>query len=76
MMAMTGKVESLKQGWLDQPNGRSQGDLLITEPFKCRIAPHPFIQFIHQVQLAASGAELSVASLLSEETTGFGLLLR
>ncbi|SFD82719.1 2',3'-cyclic-nucleotide 2'-phosphodiesterase / 3'-nucleotidase [Paenibacillus catalpae] len=75
VMALTEEVERRTQEWLDQPIGRTEGKLLIEDPFECRKAPHPFVQFIHQVQIEATGAELSVAALLSEESRGFEAII-
>ncbi len=75
IMALTGETERKTQEWLDQPIGATEGDLSVSDPFECRSAPNPFIQFIHQVQLEATGAEISAAALLSEETKGFGSII-
>ncbi|MFD1954541.1 bifunctional metallophosphatase/5'-nucleotidase [Paenibacillus thailandensis] len=72
VMKLTGELERRTQSWLDEPIGRAEGDLRIDDPFACRLAAHPFISFVHQVQLAATGAELSNTALLSEEARGFG----
>lgn len=72
---LTGDMERMTQEWLDQPIGTAEGDLSVDDPFECRKAPHPFVQFIHQVQLEATGAEISAAALLSEECRGFGSVI-
>lgn len=71
LMAMTEPFEQSTQLWLDQPIGQVQGDMTITDSFQARIQKHPFIEFIQQVQLDVSGVDISVTSLLSNESQGF-----
>ncbi|MCK8486455.1 bifunctional metallophosphatase/5'-nucleotidase [Paenibacillus sp. MBLB2552] len=71
-------VESATQAWLDQPIGRVDGDMTIESPFTCRLADHPFMEFVNQVQMEAAGVNVSNAALLSEQSKGFagGITLR
>ncbi len=63
--------EASTQKWLDKPIGYIDGDMSIKNPLQARIVKHPFIQFIQQVQMDASGADISVTALLSNHATGF-----
>ncbi|QAY67956.1 bifunctional metallophosphatase/5'-nucleotidase [Paenibacillus protaetiae] len=72
VLALTDALEAATQQWLDEPIGSAAGDLSISSAMECRLEAHPFIQFIHEVQLEATGAELSNAALLSEDSPGFG----
>lgn len=72
VMALTERMERKTQEWLNVVIGTTEGDLSIQDPFACRTAPHPFMHFIHQVQLESTGADISAAALLSEESKGFG----
>lgn len=55
------------QRWLDQPVGHLEGyDYLIHEPFEARLHKHPLVSLINQIQLDASGAQLSGVSLFNE----------
>lgn len=65
------KLEQSTQSWLDQPMGSIEGDMIIHDPLQARIKKHPFIEFIHRVQMDIAGTDLSVASILSDESTGF-----
>ncbi|KAF1296435.1 bifunctional metallophosphatase/5'-nucleotidase [Enterococcus sp. JM4C] len=58
--------------WLDQPVGKVQGSMEITNPMAARIHEHPYIEFINRVQMAASGAKISGTSLFNNEGKGFG----
>lgn len=65
------KVES----WLDQPLGRTTGDLTITDPLAVRLKPHPYIQFIQNVQRAVTKAPISGTALFNNQGTGFGKII-
>ncbi|WP_081755801.1 bifunctional UDP-sugar hydrolase/5'-nucleotidase [Paucisalibacillus sp. EB02] len=65
------EMETSTQQWLDLPTGYIDGDMMIQDPFKARVSKHPFIQFIQNVQLEASGADISVTALLNNESKGF-----
>lgn len=71
ILALSSALEAKTQQWLDQPIGQVIGDLSISSPHACRLAAHPFVTFMHRVQMAASGASISVAALLSEHSQGF-----
>ena len=75
VMTLTDELEAKTQAWLDQPIGEVAGDLSITDPAALRLAAHPFIAFVHQVQMEATGAQISNTALLSEEARGFGSLI-
>lgn len=64
-------LESATQAWLDQPIGRVDGDMTIGSPLACRLADHPFMEFVNRVQMEAAGVDVSNAALLSEESKGF-----
>jgi 2',3'-cyclic-nucleotide 2'-phosphodiesterase/3'-nucleotidase len=71
VMAYIKDLESSTQKWLDQPIGYIEGDMSITDPFDARIKKHPFMQFIHEVQMEASGVDISVTALLNNSSKGF-----
>lgn len=72
VLRLTEQLESLTQAWLDQPIGEVHGDLTIKDATTVRLAAHPFIDFVHRVQMDATGAQVSNTALLSEEARGFG----
>lgn len=72
LLAAIQDAEEETQRWLDRPIGRTEGDLTVTSPFELRKADHPFIELINRVQMEASGAPISAAALLQEQTKGFG----
>lgn len=71
LMELTEPFERSTQMWLDKPIGQVQGDMTIADPFQARVQKHSFIEFIQQVQMEASGVDISVTSLLSNESKGF-----
>ncbi|PQP83207.1 bifunctional metallophosphatase/5'-nucleotidase [Paenibacillus sp. PCH8] len=72
VMKLTDELEAEAQAWLDQSIGEVAGDLSITNATALRLKAHPFIDFVHQVQMEATGAQLSNTAMLSEEARGFG----
>ncbi|MNH96573.1 Trifunctional nucleotide phosphoesterase protein YfkN precursor [compost metagenome] len=75
VLALSRQLEEETQQWLDQPIGEVVGNMLIESPLACRLADHPFMEFVNQVQMDASGASISTAALLSNETKGFGTII-
>lgn len=67
----TEEIEQSTQKWLDQPVGYIKGDMTIDDPFFARIKKHPFIEFIQKVQMEASDVDISVTSLLNNNSKGF-----
>ncbi|WP_125605643.1 bifunctional metallophosphatase/5'-nucleotidase [Lapidilactobacillus bayanensis] len=60
------------EDWLDQPLGTTTGDLTITDPFVVRTKPHPYIQFVQDVQRAATNTKISGTALFNNDGQGFG----
>lgn len=63
--------EARTQRWLDQPIGRAEGDMAIRSPMEARTQDHPFIEFVNRVQMDATGAEISLTALFTDESPGF-----
>lgn len=57
--------------WLEKPIGHIDTDLSVSDPFKLRLATHPFISFINHVQMDAAGVDLSLTSLFHDQAPGF-----
>ena len=57
------EVEGELQEYLDKEIGEFDKDILMDDIFEGRLKGHPFINFLHQVQLEESGADFSVLSL-------------
>lgn len=65
------ELEASTQKWLDEPVGYVDGDMTISDPFQARLQKHPLIEFIQQVQMDATGVDISVSSLLNNDSKGF-----
>lgn len=75
VMNYIGDLEASTQKWLDQPVGYIEGNMLITDPFEARMRKHPFIQFIQDIQMEASGVDISVTPLLNNSSQGFNSIV-
>ncbi|AIQ41667.1 bifunctional UDP-sugar hydrolase/5'-nucleotidase [Paenibacillus sp. FSL R7-0297] len=71
LLALFSEDEDATQKWLDQPIGKTKGDLSISDPFSARMADHPFTEFINRVQMAVTGAGISCAVIFTNEARGF-----
>lgn len=72
MLALIANEEERTQQWLDQPIGRTEGDLSINDSMEARTKDHPFIEFVNRVQLDTTGAAISCTALFTDESRGFG----
>ena len=63
-------IEVELQDYLDREIGKFDKDILMEDIFEARLNGHPFINFLHQVQLEASGADFSALSLF-DSAIGF-----
>lgn len=57
--------------WLDITIGHVDGDMTYKHFLQPRLADHPYLHLLHQVQLEATGAQISVTELFYNETGGF-----
>lgn len=60
------------EAWLDNPMGKVEGDMTITNPMVARLKEHPYIEFVNKVQMDATGAKISGTSLFNNDGKGFG----
>lgn len=75
VLALSRELEERTQRWLDEPIGRTQGDMTLDSPLGCRLAEHPFIEFVNRVQMEKAGVTVSCTALLHEESPGFGEII-
>ncbi len=68
--AIFSNTQAKLETYLDSQIGHFDEDLLIQDIFDARLNGHPLIQFLHQVQLAVSAADLSVTALF-DSAIGF-----
>lgn len=70
ILKMCAPLEKTLQKWLDTPIGKATKPMLIHDPFNARLIKHDLVQFINEVQLAASGADIS-CNALGNSVSGF-----
>lgn len=63
-------IEAELKDYLDREIGCFDKDIVIDDIFEARLKGHPFINFLHQVQLEASEADFSALSLF-DSAIGF-----
>lgn len=71
ILEMFADNERKTQAWLDQPIGKTEGDLTITDPFAARQKDHTFTEFVNRVQMEVTGAKISCAAIFTNEAKGF-----
>jgi len=71
ILALAEELEQKTQEWLDRPIGRIVGDMTIDNAFRVRLADHPFIEFINNVQMEAAEVDISSTALFHNESPGF-----
>ncbi len=59
------------ESWLDEPIGTVSGNMLIEDSFQARLVDHPYVEFINNIQLEISGAQISSTALFHNEKGGF-----
>ncbi|MGM0214531.1 bifunctional metallophosphatase/5'-nucleotidase [Enterococcus sp. AZ109] len=72
ILSSVATLEEELETWLDRTLGKVEGDMGITDPMQARLVEHPYVEFINQVQLAASGAPISATALFNNDGKGFG----
>ena len=75
ILSLIQATEAELEEWLDQPLGQVQGNMKITDPMQARLFEHPYVEFINQVQLTASGASISATALFNNEGKGFDSII-
>ncbi len=76
LMSNTLQLENDMQHWLDQPLGRVVGDqMIVTDPLKARLEGHAYLQFINQVQMAATKTDIAATALFNDEVHGYGSVI-
>ncbi|MGN8645890.1 bifunctional metallophosphatase/5'-nucleotidase [Gracilibacillus sp. HCP3S3_G5_1] len=63
--------ERAVQAFLDQTITTVKGDMVISDPMDVRLHGHPFINYINQLQLNVSQADISCTALFHDQSPGF-----
>lgn len=59
------------QNWLDQPLGKSDGNLKVKNILEAQKETHPYINLLNNIQMEAMGTDISAIAIFSEEVQGF-----
>ncbi len=70
VISMTATYEEKTQKWLDQPMGRVEGDMVVTDAMKIRLGDSPLIEFINKVQMEAAQTDISNTALFADNSPG------
>lgn len=72
VLSLVEPYEEAVQEWLDQPIGKIEGDMRVTDPMAIRLKANPLIQFFNHVQMDASNAPISNTALFDNHAPGLG----
>ena len=70
IVSLVKDYERKVQLWLDKPIGIIKGGMEIENPLKARLRESAMAEFINKVQMKATGADISCASLFIEDIKG------
>ncbi|OLO25086.1 bifunctional metallophosphatase/5'-nucleotidase [Alkalihalophilus pseudofirmus] len=70
IIEMTKDFEEKTQAWLDQPIGKINGDMLISDPLEIRTKDNALIEFINKVQMDIANVDISNTALFSDQSPG------
>lgn len=70
LMAEIGAIHEEVQIWLDQPIGKIEGHMLITDAFEARLHGHPYARFVNELQMQAAGVDISATSIFTATSPG------
>lgn len=75
-LSWTASYEQQISTWMEQTISRANGSMRICNAHEARLRKHPFIQWLNQAQMYLTGAELSLTSLMSNDSPGFDSVIR
>ncbi|MFC7440402.1 bifunctional metallophosphatase/5'-nucleotidase [Laceyella putida] len=70
ILKLTAQYEKETQAFLDQPVGKIDGNMVVTDHHAFRTHDNALIEFINRLQMEASGAPISSTSLFDNTVTG------
>lgn len=71
ILQLVKEYEESTQKWLDTPIGFIDGDMLVSDPMKIRLADSPLIEFINKVQMENANVKIACTALFNNESPGF-----
>lgn len=70
LMALVNPLNEHMEDWLDTPLGHINGDMLVHDHLDARLHNHPYINFINQVEMAATGTDIAATALFNDDVPG------
>ncbi|MFC4321977.1 bifunctional metallophosphatase/5'-nucleotidase [Litchfieldia salsa] len=70
IQAINQVYEEATQTWLDQPIGKIEGNMVITDAFHARLEEHPLVEFINNVQMDVADVDISNTALFNNQARG------
>ena len=64
-------VNNEVEDWLDQPIGKVKGDMTIQDAEDARRLEHPYVEFVHRVQMYYTDCDISGTALFNNQVKGF-----
>ncbi len=66
------QVNDEVEEWLDSPIGEVQGNMRIDDVEQARRVEHPYVEFVHNVQMHYAECDISGTALFNNQAKGFG----
>ncbi|ETY73060.1 2', 3'-cyclic nucleotide 2'-phosphodiesterase [Lactiplantibacillus fabifermentans T30PCM01] len=70
LMKLIQPINDQMEDWLDTPLGTINGDMLVHNHLQARLHNHPYINFINQVEMAATGTDIAATALFNDDVPG------
>ncbi|AVK63960.1 bifunctional metallophosphatase/5'-nucleotidase [Lactobacillus sp. CBA3606] len=69
-MALIQPINHKMEDWLDTPLGKINGNMLVHNHLEARLHNHPYINFINQVEMTATGTDIAATALFNNDVPG------
>lgn len=70
LMALVKPTNDKMEDWLDTPLGQINGDMLVHDHLQARLHNHPYLNFINQVEMNATGTDIAATALFNDDVPG------
>lgn len=70
VMRLLAPINTQMEDWLDTPLGKINGSMLVHSHLQARLHNHPYLNFINQVEMAATGTDIAATALFNDDVPG------
>ncbi|MFB9768972.1 bifunctional metallophosphatase/5'-nucleotidase [Lactiplantibacillus modestisalitolerans] len=70
LMQRIAPINHAMEDWLDTPLGQINGNMLVHDHLEARLHNHPYLNFINQVEMAATGTDIAATALFNDDVPG------